>query len=288
MESNLEQKLASYRLLKIIITANRGESMVQLARIAFSFVPQVISVTNPNGSSPYREEAHNLLDGQLHTKWLDFNLQRNGSSELIFVVGSERTSLPAPRKSKMRSLWDMVVYPSSPALNLKPTYQLWTANDFPQRDPTSWILMGQHVGSTDWDILDIQDCVEPPYSRHTAYPEFVLNFGTRTAAQRGQSALPRLLRMPSMEILPALDPTSNGFDFEVLPEYRRAKEAVVVKWEFMATSKLQTALKAINDMRSSLPKVSFGDTLCQVIAKAYNINVASVSCRSLSLSLFNS
>jgi hypothetical protein len=300
--STEQESLASYRLLKLIITANRGggESMVQLARVAFAFVPQVVSVTNPKGSNPYHEKPRNLLDGQVHTKWLDFNLTRNGCSELIFEVGASRssnfstiqTSTVQPQDRQHHFFLTGLVggllrrHPPHPVSSvsastsssnssphLKPTYQLWTANDCPQRDPTSWTLLGQRDGSDEWDILDVQECVDPPYERYTAYPEFKLNFGIKNnkGKKRKQDKLLKLIRMTSMEVLPALDPTRKGYEFEVLPEYQRAKDAVVVKWEFMATSKVQTALKIINDLRGSLPNVSFSDTLCRAIAKAYNL-----------------
>lgn len=54
--------------------------------------PSGTVATNPSGSNPGPEGPSNAIDGNVFTKWLDFNFagsdQQNGSSQLSIDVGS--------------------------------------------------------------------------------------------------------------------------------------------------------------------------------------------------------
>ena len=87
-----------------------------------------VTVTNPGGSNPNNEQPPNAVDGSVHTKWLDFDIDSpesfdcDPSSQLVldFGVGNVAT-------------FD--------------EYTWATANDVIGRDPISWSLFGSQDGS---------------------------------------------------------------------------------------------------------------------------------------------
>lgn len=79
------------------------------------------TVTNPGGDSPGAELPASVADGDVNTKWLDFN-----KAPLVFDFG-------APVSAD--------------------GYRFATANDFDARDPISWTLEGSADGSI-WTVLD--------------------------------------------------------------------------------------------------------------------------------------
>ncbi len=138
---------AGYRYVRWIITKKKtavsdcggaGNGCVQVSELVLlqneSPVswPGATSVINPGGNNPVGETPPNLKDGDIGTKWLDFNFagvdNQNGSSVLIFDTG----------------------FGNSVNFN---GYRWTTANDEPSRDPISWTLEGSNNGSN-WIILD--------------------------------------------------------------------------------------------------------------------------------------
>lgn len=98
------------------------------------------AVTNPLGSSPPSQQVVDLFDQNLEapsSKWLDLNfpLALNSTVEIILRPGS-----PAPA-----------------------SYELFTANDNPGRDPTAWEFA--RLAETGWEVLDRQQGVRPPSER---------------------------------------------------------------------------------------------------------------------------
>lgn len=96
---------------------------------------------NPSGSSPPGEgpdQITGIMTGVLG-KWLDFNLK-----PLI------------------------IEYPQIVSAD---SYTLVTANDFPERDPASWILECSMDGVR-WDMLDVRANLVPPDRRLSLYPLF--------------------------------------------------------------------------------------------------------------------
>ena len=71
---------------------------------------------NPGGSNPGGEGPTGGTDGNLNVKFLDSNFVPNGKSDMIFT----------PMHGPVRMY----------------SYQFWTANDCPHRDPDEWTLFG--------------------------------------------------------------------------------------------------------------------------------------------------
>jgi signal transduction histidine kinase len=88
------------------------------------------------GDNPPAETAANLFDGHVETKWLDW-------------APNERT----------RASWVQWQYANPAKTRIRKTihqYALTSANDFPQRDPQDWRLLGFDDGSQTWVTLDVR------------------------------------------------------------------------------------------------------------------------------------
>ena len=121
-----------------VITATRtAGSILQLSELRLFEGPTqltVATISAPDGDSPTNEEISNLVDGDTSTKWLDF--RTSGSRKVIFTIAG------APFITR---------------------YQLYTANDYKERDPTSWAL------SCDDGTADSVSSFSPPDERFTSY-----------------------------------------------------------------------------------------------------------------------
>jgi hypothetical protein len=135
LEDPVIPPVVGYRYYRWRITGLQNFSLansVQVAEFAFqvSGIDQSmlgVTVTNPNGSNPSGEQVPNLIDSNLNTKWLDFNIKLNLFSDVVFDFGVGQT----------RSFQG---------------YRWATANDAVERDPTDWTLWGSN-DSTTWTTL---------------------------------------------------------------------------------------------------------------------------------------
>ncbi len=101
------------------------------------------SATNPGGNNPWTEKPSNLLDDNIHSKFLDFNIR---PVEFTFNVG---------------------VSPMS--------YEWVTGNDFPERDMLSWRLEGNFFATdADWTTLHTVSNYDTTQNRKTVVGPFLL------------------------------------------------------------------------------------------------------------------
>jgi len=129
-----------YQYFKFEVTALRNSDTVQLAELNIYDDSNVITgttlISNPGGDSPGNEQPSNAFDGNIYTKWLNFN---GLTGSLLFSFDAE-TEIDS--------------------------YSFTTANDEPDRDPISWVLKGSSDGST-WTTLDTQTNYNTPIIRYT-------------------------------------------------------------------------------------------------------------------------
>jgi len=115
-----------YSSFKMIFQTTKGDSLMQIADVAFYPLPDamgmnVLSPTDPilaiemgwQSSYPANEAPANAIDGNPNTKYLNFGEQNSG-----FIV------TPALGASVLDS------------------FQITTANDHPDRDPVVWMIYG--------------------------------------------------------------------------------------------------------------------------------------------------
>jgi hypothetical protein len=138
--------VASFRYLIWYITDNKdGSEDIQVSELALSLHgnpiewPEATTLENIGGSSPEDEEVEYLIDGNLDTKWLDWDFGFNGDSLVVIDLGTE------------------VAFDG----------YIWaTGNDYPDRDPSSWQLLGSNdygaigdlgVWNEDWTLLDSRE-----------------------------------------------------------------------------------------------------------------------------------
>ena len=104
------------------------------------------SASNPDGDNPPAQRAANVIDGDLGTKpsskWLDGQMSETGRFTLDLEL-------------------------ASPAAVF--TYEFWTANDVPWRDPIRWEVWRRPAGAANWVWLSDNAKDEPPWSRASTY-----------------------------------------------------------------------------------------------------------------------
>jgi hypothetical protein len=114
---------------------------VQIAEILFRYKGdnvEALSAENPGGDTPSGEDASKAIDGDVNTKWLDFN------------KGYLRV------KFKKLSRID--------------EFAFITAGDHPERDPVRWKLEGS-VDDKEWETIQEQILdYNTPYERDTSIP----------------------------------------------------------------------------------------------------------------------
>jgi beta-lactam-binding protein with PASTA domain len=102
----------------------RGEISVDQARPSRN--PASAAGASAAGENPPDETADKAFDGDVNTKWLDFS-----------PTGS----------------WIQYQYDGSTYVTVN-SYAITSANDFPERDPMNWNLLGSNDGGETWDTLD--------------------------------------------------------------------------------------------------------------------------------------
>jgi hypothetical protein len=131
-----------WNIINVLVSGNA----VQSAEFVFQIngVDQSMSgitISNPGGSNPLGEEPPKLIDNNLNTKWLDFNIRTNGYSNIIFDFGA----------GQMRKFNG---------------YRWATANDNNGRDSKSWIVAGSNNG-VNWTTLSTVTNFVPTINRNT-------------------------------------------------------------------------------------------------------------------------
>ena len=110
--------------------------------------PRALTVAialNPGGVRTARlQGAPAAVDGSLVTKWFDGSFASSGTSKLLLQLTADFG--PEPVRS----------------------YQLFTGNDNPRRDPTEWTLEVREAGNK-WRLVDVASGVVPPSERRSAY-----------------------------------------------------------------------------------------------------------------------
>ena len=118
-------------------------------------------VVSASDENPSIEGAENAFDGDPTTKWLSVEPPRAASPEWLqwqcvsAVEGLpivNRRELDRLAESENKARWLR-------ASELRTTrtlrgYALTSANDYPQRDPRDWQLLGSNDGGNTWDVLD--------------------------------------------------------------------------------------------------------------------------------------
>jgi autotransporter-associated beta strand protein len=131
---------ATYSYYRFQITGRRGgpgDNRVQLSEFEFyngTTKRQILSVENPGGTNGNGETPEMLFDGSTATKWLDFN-----NKPLVFSLATDTNNNPLAIDS----------------------YQFFTANDSPDRDPVRWTLEGSNDLDS-WTLVDAIDTIDYP------------------------------------------------------------------------------------------------------------------------------
>merc|ERR1719265_2449755 len=115
--------------------------MIQLGAVKFFSEGSVVApknARNPGGDNPDGEDPRKVLCDVRRGKWLDRRFGQSGS-ELVIEL-QHATSVDS--------------------------YELWTANDAPSRDPMKWTLHGASSASGPWDLLDTQELDDAPGDRY--------------------------------------------------------------------------------------------------------------------------
>ena len=144
----------NHRYLKWSITAYKGntsETIIQVSELYLKYTGSAVSwgsatITNPNGNNPSNEGPANLIDGNISSKVLDFDIDVNGSSVFIIDAGSGNT-LQAD------------------------SYYYVTGGDAEQRDPISWTIEGSNDG-TNYTVLHTVTNATITSGRRTSTQEF--------------------------------------------------------------------------------------------------------------------
>ena len=132
---------ATYQYYRFTTTQTAGDSMIQVSE--FDLINDGnkvdytnLTVSNPGGNSPANEDPPKIIDGDINTKWLDFNI-----APLVFTFNAPVTI---------------------------DSYNFATANDFLNRTPISWTFEGSANGAT-WVEIDSRSSVTPPGSFFTFF-----------------------------------------------------------------------------------------------------------------------
>ena len=121
----------SYKRYRLNISAAHGVNIVQIAELEIfgdvavrvvDITDEMGQVTNPYRDSPPGESIENMIDNDLQTKYLTFH----------------------------ESTWVEYRHPEPVRAT---SYAIFSANDAPQRDPSSWQFQGWDAATSQWIIL---------------------------------------------------------------------------------------------------------------------------------------
>ena len=171
VDATAKKSAPSTYQIKFLITKNAGDRMTQLSSIVFydskGNVVHPVSVRNPGGDNPPNETPEMLL--QSEGKWLD----RNASSTLIFDfdIGTG-------------------VY----------SYEMFTGNDFPKRDPTAWIVF--KGVNENWTEMESRECIAPS-DRISSYGP--MNFTAKAMKPSASVSTSVVFPPPTMKVTSSSD-----------------------------------------------------------------------------------
>eukprot|EP00466_Bigelowiella_natans_P012195 jgi/Bigna1/128754/aug1.7_g3462 len=125
-------------------------SALKLYSMNGSEIP-VKSTENPKGSCPAHESVAKLVDGDVKTKWFDRSIDWLGMTTVVIDL-----------KDCCESLGE---------------YEIFTANDMPQRDPITWTVAGRATDKSPWLLLHSaldQSPMDCPTERYSSYGRYKL------------------------------------------------------------------------------------------------------------------
>ncbi len=136
---------STFRLVPVDL--RRGRECYQVTALRFFDIQgnkiAPASANNPGGSNPVREKPRNLIDDDINSKFLDFNIQ---PAEFTFTCGVSAMS-----------------------------YEWVTGNDFPGRDMISWRIEGKKFATdTDWTTLHTVSNYDTTLKRKAVVGPFLL------------------------------------------------------------------------------------------------------------------
>ena len=134
----------------------------------------IASVSNPSGHSPAREKASNLVDGGLGpgSKFVDLNMKLTGSCVIELLIEGPPQQVTA--------------------------YELFTANDNPGRDPTSWRIALLDPVDKRWRMRHVVEHMAPPLMRFTSYGRVALEATTLASSE---DRLHMTYPLPDLDVL---------------------------------------------------------------------------------------
>jgi len=139
-----ETAFGTYRLEIDRVLDPGAAGSVQLAEIELlgqndndrSPTPVFTDLISAEGENPPAETAANLFDGQVESKWLDWSPDERTFTSWV------QWQYEDPGKTKIAKAIRQ--------------YALTSANDFPQRDPEDWRLLGFDDRTRTWVTLDVR------------------------------------------------------------------------------------------------------------------------------------
>lgn len=239
-----------YSQIRLNSISNNGGNETQLSRVKFygniksAKTINIESVSNPKGHNPYNEGPEKLKKD--HGKWLDFNT----SSTLIFTFSNPQSI---------------------------EGYELFTANDFPERDPIVWTLEGKNNQTNEWELLDKQDYFNPPIARNKSYGILQINFGEFVEIEKLTNSTKNKTHFDSGELnLHSSVEMTTIWTYEerdILKEYQEAYNMIGCSKKLMTQTKIQSSLEQLDYLLNIEPlQNNFNDVLSNCIKKAYNLS----------------
>lgn len=148
---------------------------IQLAEVVL-YGPQlavlpIANVANPAGSQPSEgQSAGRVADGELSTKWMDAHFGSEASVESYDgdtdgVAVGDSDGVTRTRATSGAS--QLVLELDAP--HEVTAYELFTGNDNPKRDPTSWVLYRLSESRAAWIEISRVDGANPPLQRKASY-----------------------------------------------------------------------------------------------------------------------
>jgi signal transduction histidine kinase len=111
--------------------------------------------------NPPLETADQAFDGEPKTKWLSAT-SPGVANHLQWRCVPAEEGLPVVRRAELDRLAEAqfkarwLSHPGAGTTRILSGYALTSANDYPDRDPRGWHLLGSNDGGKTWDVLDVR------------------------------------------------------------------------------------------------------------------------------------